>query len=209
MLVSTIKKYLDEEAHCLILDGAEMRTSTALLKAGVQGLNICIAEREQDTYKKMLKLQRSWKKQEKEHIPRKNIVYRTEGLKQFITDYGPKYIPSMNVFYLDYMGTLLGSNTNNFHPLQDIDNIFSLIPLGRKFILATTFCLRDNRGGDNKCKIEEESDKIAGLALRRYISIEPILGSGCKYRRNSDSRLNMHYNIYVFRKLFEEEFIVN
>ncbi len=203
LLVPTIKEYLEAEAHCLILDGAEMKTSAALLTAGVKGTNICIAEREQDTYRKMLKLQKSWKKDGKENIPQQNIVYRTDGLRQFITEYGEQYIPRLNIFYLDYMCTMVGSNTDNCHPPEDIDNIFALIPPGRQFILATTFCLRDPRGGDNECIIEKERDKIAGLTFKHNIRMNCKLENGCKYRRNTDSRLNMHYNIYVFQKLLK------
>lgn len=198
LLVETIQQYITSSPKCLILDGKHMRTTHALLGSDIDSTHIYVVERDFNTWRYMQELSIQCIEKDQSYIRPHNIIYEEQGLKMFIQRYGSQFITDMNVFYLDYMGTLLGSDY--CRPLQDMGHILSLLPSNRRFILASTFSLRDKRGGDNEQKIMEEREKLAGLFLEHGITCLATMKDGCKYRRPNSGSNYMHFMIYVLHK---------
>ena len=94
------------------------------------------------------------------------------------------------------MSTFRGSK--GWYPKNDIASTLDLIPSGRSFLLATTFCCRSNRGIPYDDVIGEELEKMFAIFGRNNIITKYITVPNKHYSR--EGGVTMHFMIYVLQK---------
>ena len=165
-------------------------------------------ERNKDTRRQMLDTAKD------KNISLVNISHREKDLITFLTEFREsprcqRYLNfkppfRFNVFYYDYMCTFCGSK--DCRPKDDIKLTLSLIPPGRLFLLATTFCCRSNHGIPYDNVIEYELKKMVKIFNKKRVTLIAITIPGEIYSRKRGG-VAMHFMIYVLEKRYPPQII--
>ncbi len=145
-------KFSSTRYQVLYLDGPSARTTTQLIRAGIDRTKLLPVSHDESAYRECKKL-----------APYAGWGQLSMAIGDTGIDNGGEPLAGI---WLDYCGTFKGNNLTKVYPIRDIRQILRHY-LTENSILALTFCLRDRRNRSRE-QTKEECITGVGKLLREY-----------------------------------------